>query len=146
MIPKSRLFRLRGPQMQPRAFKKLPKSHPKHPKGSQKGPPRRPDDPTGRPKGAQRMPVGDFWEPQRPQMPPKVVPKAAQGRPRAPVSAKGPVWDDFCRLFGTQTMPTASSKSFKIPLERCLRFGELAAQRRERIEPWGAAVWRSHCQ
>ena len=137
MIPKSRIFRLRGPQMKPRASKKLLKSLPKHPKGSQKGPPRRPNDPTGRPKGARRMPIGDFLEPQGPQMPPKVVPKAAEGRPRALESAKGPILDDFCLLFGTQTMPNASPKASKIPLERCLRFGELAAQRRERIEPRG---------
>ena len=92
------------------------------------------------------MPIGDFLEPQGPQMPPKVVPKAAEGRPRALESAKGPILDDFCLLFGTQTVPNASPKASKIPLERCLRFGELAAQRRERIEPWAAAVWRSHCQ
>ena len=92
------------------------------------------------------MPIGDFLEPQGPQMPPKVVPKAAEGRPRALESAKGPIWDEFCLLFGTQTMPNASPKASKIPVERCLRFGELAAQRRERIEPRGAAVWRSHCQ
>jgi len=92
----------------PQIHQKQPQSHPKHPRGSQKGPQRRPNDPTGRPKGAQRMPKGDFLEPKRPQMPPKVVPKAAQGRPRAPESAKGPILDDFCLLFGTQTMPTAS--------------------------------------
>ena len=143
MIPKSRLFRLRGAQMKPRASKKLPKSHPKHPKGSQKGPPRRPDDPTGRPKGAQRMPKGDFLEPQRPQMPPKVVPKAAQGRPRAPESAKGPILDDFAYFLAPKQCKQPPPKPHKILIPR---FGELAAQRRERIEPWGAAVWRSHCQ
>ena len=115
MIPKSRLFRLRGPQMKPRASKKRFKSLTKHPKGSQKGPPRRPNDPTGRPKGARRMPIGDFLEPQGPQMPPKVVPKAAEGRPRALESAKGPILDDFCLLLGTQTVPNASPQSFKNP-------------------------------
>ena len=101
--------------MKPRASKKLLKSLPKHPKGSQKGPQRRPKDPTGRPKGARRMPIGDFLEPQGPQMPPKVVPKTAQGRPRALESAKGPILDDFCPLFCTQTMPNASPQSCKNP-------------------------------
>ena len=40
--------------------------------------------PKGSPKGAQSRFFG--------ALPPKVAPKAAQGRPRAPKSAKGPIW------------------------------------------------------
>ena len=61
------------------------------------------------------MPIGDFLEPQGPQMLLKVVPKAAEGRPRALESAKGPILGDFCLLFGTQTMPNASPQSCRNP-------------------------------
>ena len=51
MIPKSRLFRLRGPQMKPRASKKLLKSLPKEAK-------RDPQDAQMTPRAAQREPEG----------------------------------------------------------------------------------------